>query len=149
MPMCKRLFLLLAGVALFLQGARAQQPGRATIVVFSPDGKRAISADDKTITITDAQTQKALARLQGHTAKVTALAVSPDGKLLASGSQDKTVAVWDMASGRQLWRFQGGGLVISLTISAGGKNLTSRTSDKTLTELEIATGKVLRKVQEK
>jgi WD40 repeat protein len=149
MPMCKRLFLVFAGVALFLQGADAQQPGQATIVVFSVDGKRVITAIDKTINIADAQTQKDIARLLGHTAKITALAVSPDGKLLASGSQDKTVAVWDMPTGRQLLRIQAGGLVNNLTISGNGKNLTARTAEKTLIEWELATGKEIRKVKEK
>ena len=147
--MCKKLFLLLAGAVLILQGARAQQPGRAGIIVASPDGKLSIAALDKDITISDAQTQKAIARLRGHTDVITALAVSPNGRFLASGSQDKSVALWEIPTGKQLLRIQCGNPVVGLTISADGKNLIARTSDKTRTELEIATGKVLRKVQEK
>jgi hypothetical protein len=36
--------------------------------------------------------------LKGHTAQVHALAFTPDGKLLASGSADKTLRVWDVAA---------------------------------------------------
>jgi len=147
--MCKRIILFLAAIGLFLEGARGQQPGRAGIVVLSPDGKVSVSALDKDISITDVQTQKKIVSLRGHTAAVTALAISPDGKLLASGSMDKTIALWEMSSGRQLLRLQGGGLVSSLTFSADGKMLSSRTSDKTLTDWDIATGKKLRQVKEK
>ena len=36
---------------------------------------------------------------QGHTDDVTSVAYSPDGEQLASGSWDKTVRVWQLATG--------------------------------------------------
>ena len=38
-------------------------------------------------------------RLQGHSENVTGVAFSPDGALIASSSDDKSVRVWEVASG--------------------------------------------------
>jgi WD40 repeat protein/serine/threonine protein kinase len=43
-----------------------------------------------------------LLTLRGHTFGVNCVAVSPDGKLLASGSGDKTVRIWDAANGQEI-----------------------------------------------
>ena len=43
-------------------------------------------------------------RLRGHTGAVTALAFSPDDRLLASGSTDKTVKLWDTMTGKEAWK---------------------------------------------
>ncbi|KAL4750011.1 WD40-repeat-containing domain protein [Aspergillus terricola var. indicus] len=37
--------------------------------------------------------------LEGHSAGVWSVAFSPDGKQLASGSSDKTIKLWDPATG--------------------------------------------------
>jgi WD40 repeat protein len=147
--MCKRFFLLLTFAALFLEAARGQQPGQAAIVISSPDKKLTVTALDKAITISDAQTQKEVIKLLGHTGPITALAISPDGKHLASGSQDKTVALWNIRDGRQVLRIQSGAAVTSLTITPDGKTLSARIADKTRIDWDLATGKVLRKVKEK
>ena len=46
-------------------------------------------------------TGKEQATLKGHKGRVFSVAYSPDGKTLASGSADKTIKLWDVATGKQ------------------------------------------------
>jgi WD40 repeat protein len=76
---------------------------------LAPDGRRiAVGAndDDKgfVIAVYDFQAGKLLSALHGHTNVAYALAFSPDGKLLASGSHDFTVRLWDPDAGKEIHR---------------------------------------------
>ena len=54
-----------------------------------------------------AQPPKELAVLRGHTNIVWTIALSADGRTLASGSSDQTVKVWDISSGKERFTLRG------------------------------------------
>jgi energy-coupling factor transporter ATP-binding protein EcfA2 len=73
------------------------------------------------------------AELKGHVAGVSSVAFSPDGKTLASGSDDSTVKLWDTRTGRELAPLKGhDSSVKSVAFSPDGKTLASGSWDKTV-----------------
>ncbi|MDT4895213.1 MAG: eukaryotic-like serine/threonine-protein kinase [Acidobacteriota bacterium] len=77
-------------------------------VKFSPDGRFLATASgdmsSSSAKIWDAATGSEFLSLVGHTARVRAIDFSFDGKLIATGSRDKTVRIWDALNGRELKR---------------------------------------------
>ena len=75
-------------------------------------------------------------------ARVTALAVAPDGKTMASGRRDATVTLWDIPSGRELHTLLGHqGAVVSLAFSGDGRSLASAAEDRTVKLWDVGSGR--------
>jgi WD40 repeat protein len=67
----------------------------------------------------------------GHTDKVNSVALSPDGKTLATGSSDNTVKLWDVASKQELATLKGfTASVWRVAFSPDGKTLATGSLDK-------------------
>jgi WD40 repeat protein len=72
--------------------------------------------------------------LTGHTDTVFSVAFSPDGKILASGSWDDTIRLWDVNTGRPIGQPLTGhtSSVESVAFSPDGKTLASGSGDHTI-----------------
>ena len=72
------------------------------------------------------------------------MAFSPDGQRLASASRDRTVKIWDSATGKELFALKGhAGGSRCVAFSPDGQRLASGSSDKTVRIWDSATGKEL------
>ena len=79
-----------------------------------------------------------------HTDGVIALANSPDSKYIASGSNDQTVQVWEVLTGRTVVVYRGHcGGIGAAAWSPDGRYIASASFDKTVQVWEAATGRTV------
>jgi WD40 repeat protein len=99
---------------------------------FSPDSRRLLIGDQGgAIRFWDFTNDQTL-WLKGHTQSINALAISRDGKLIASASVDQTACVWDAATGKELYTLSGHVQgVLAVAFSPDGKQVITGSSDGT------------------
>jgi WD40 repeat protein/DNA-binding XRE family transcriptional regulator len=83
--------------------------------------------------------------LTGHTNSVQAAAFSPDGKYVATSSDDNTARLWEAATGKPLLVFSGHtDGVQGITFSVDGKHIFTTSRDRTAREWDVSTGRQVR-----
>src|ERR1022692_694568 len=144
-------------------GKRLRQlPVNARCVAFSPDGGTLATGGDNTIRLWEVATGKEVFSSTGHHSIVTAVALSPDGKIVASASEDRTIRLWETVTGKELRQLHGPedlftldlldfkfrpvleDIAESLAYSPDGKTLASGDRGTNIGLWDVATGKQLR-----
>jgi len=132
-------------------------------IAISPDGcTLATSGQDTTIRLWDISDTTGLTNsttilqnlsepyriLLGHSQRVWSLAFSPDGQVLASGSEDLTIRLWDVATGEHLKILEGHSKwVKAVTFSPNGQWLASGSFDFSIRLWEISTGQCTKTIK--
>jgi serine/threonine protein kinase/WD40 repeat protein len=96
---------------------------------FNGDGTWIMGRAFKTAYIWEAATGRTLQTFNGHVSFVNAVSVSEDGKLLVTGSLDKSIKVWDTATGNEKLHIDNGAPVLSAAITRDGKWIVSGGQD--------------------
>jgi len=83
--------------------------------------------------------------LEGHDSWTGGVAVTADWKQAVSASEDKTLKVWDLESGRALRTLEGHSRSVhGVAVTADGKRAVSASEDKTLKVWDLESGRALR-----
>ncbi|MFN8376668.1 MAG: protein kinase [Anaerolineae bacterium] len=128
--------------------ALSDPTGQSIIALaFSPDTSRTLlatagAANTISLWTFDGTTLTAVGEpLTGHSERINALAFSADGTLLASGSGDNSVRIWDVATGQQVGEALSGHSesVSGVAFSPDGTLLASSSRDGTIRLWDVAT----------
>ena len=118
-------------------------------IAFSSDGKTLVAgylgyADDS-LGIWDMPKAELRRTLRGHTDIVNAVAVSPDGRTLASAGHDTTIRLWDMDSGmvKHTWTAHDKP-IDHIAFSPNGDLLASQSRDQSVRLWNAQTGRTTR-----
>lgn len=121
--------------------------GEATSVAFSPVGRSlALGVNGRhsngVVQLLDLPSLAESKTLRGHTDKVRAVAFSPDGTLLATGSFDRTARLWNFADGTEVRTFGTfSAPVMSVAFSRDGKKVAAGVCDGTARVWDVSTGR--------
>jgi WD40 repeat protein len=118
--------------------------GVQTLSVAIDEGRIAVGGDDGAVHLYDAYTGTRLGRLAGHAFPVLSVAVTRDGRRLASAAVDG-IRLWDVESSRQLRAMSPpGGAVESVAFDPSGRYLASAGDDEKIRIWDTETGTMLR-----
>ena len=116
-----------------------QLGGEVWAAMFAPDGQHVLTIGGNDAEMWDLDTRKPVVRYSPHGA-VASAAVSPDGKLVATGSWDHSAKIWDVATGRAIRKLEGGhtGYINSVEFSPDGSELLTASDDGTARLWDVA-----------
>jgi WD40 repeat protein len=116
--------------------------GAVVAAAQSPNGKLVAVATERagrvTTRILDAQTRRVRTTLPEH--GIDSLRFDPTGRVLVTGSTDKTTRLWLAATGRLVHELPQGGYVLALSFSPDGQTLATASSDGSVPIWDVRSG---------
>lgn len=93
--------------------------GGTQTLAWTPDGKTLVTAGSDTVSLWDHTTGARFARLVGPT-QIHAVAIRPDGRVIAVGYRDGRVILWSIATGTQIATLQSTGELSAFVVTPDG-----------------------------
>jgi len=119
------------------------QVGQVTVnsVAFSPDGRQILTGGDNLAVLWDRAAGFQIRAFIGHTSYVQSAVFSPSGRLILTASIDGTARLWDVATGKEIRRFECDRAVTSAAFSPDGERILTGTHDGTVRLWDASSGK--------
>lgn len=119
-----------------LQGSSERKPSRCPCAV-SPDGTRVIVATGDGLQAWDLETLESIATFRGYSREALACVVTLDCHHLVAACEDRTLRVWELATGREVAilpveRFGHFDIVLACALTPDGQSLVSASWDQSL-----------------
>lgn len=111
---------------------------------FSPDGAQLALGDGNHVLLVDVARPQRPRALEGHSSSVRTVAYSPDGRLLASGGNDRMIIFWHAATGERVFQLQGHrSSIADIAFAHDGRSLVAADDAGTLRLWHVASGQEL------
>ncbi|MGK7943477.1 MAG: WD40 repeat domain-containing protein [Microcystaceae cyanobacterium] len=126
------------------QGVFLDHNGNILGLVVTPDSRIAVSGGLDGIRVWNIQPSRLLYTLVGFGTPSYALAVHPNGYVIASGDNNGEVSLWNIREGTLISQFNPHqGTITGLVITQDGRQLITASADRTVKVWDLATGELL------